>query len=201
MARRHSYSGRSATDSIYGAVPSLSSAPSSAHPFLSPNIHFSTQAPLRNMGVGVPIPTFTTQFSTIDHLVLLDLLDTPHPLVRTHFPNTARLFDVLVSAGTRLRDSGILDFHQIRVTSFPSRALQLPSWFGYSDWLLVSCIGRSDGVRSPNVVCMEPHLSGNNNGFSSKSIWGCALNQPSVTHPSAPVRKPDSELVRFLHRV
>jgi glutaminyl-peptide cyclotransferase len=53
--------------------------------------------------------TPTTLLSTIDHLVLLDLLGAPHPRVHSYFPDTAWLFDVLVNAETRPRDSGIID--------------------------------------------------------------------------------------------
>ncbi|KAH8998330.1 peptidase family M28-domain-containing protein [Lactarius hatsudake] len=53
--------------------------------------------------------TPTTQLSTIEHLVLLDLLGAAHPLVRSYFPDTAWLFDALVDAETRLRTAGILD--------------------------------------------------------------------------------------------
>ncbi|KAH9173537.1 hypothetical protein EDB89DRAFT_1884969 [Lactarius sanguifluus] len=53
--------------------------------------------------------TPTTQLSTIEHLVLLDLLGAAHPLVRSYFPDTAWLFDALVDAETRLRKAGILD--------------------------------------------------------------------------------------------
>lgn len=53
--------------------------------------------------------TPVTQLSTIEHLVLLDLLGAAHPLVRSYFPDTAWLFDSLVDAETRLRRAGILD--------------------------------------------------------------------------------------------
>ena len=50
-----------------------------------------------------------TQLSTIEHLILLDLLGAADPRVRSYFPDTAWLFDALVDAETRLRASGILD--------------------------------------------------------------------------------------------
>ena len=50
-----------------------------------------------------------TQLSTIEHLILLDLLGAAHPLVRSYFPDTAWLFDALVDAEARLRTAGILD--------------------------------------------------------------------------------------------
>jgi hypothetical protein len=67
------------------------------------------------MGVDVPVPTSKAPLqrrqlhSTIQHLVLLDLLGAPHPQVRSYLPDTAWLFDALVSAETCLRDAGIID--------------------------------------------------------------------------------------------
>jgi len=55
-------------------------------------------------------------------LVLLDLLGAPHPLVRSYFPETAWLFDVLVSAETRLRHAGILDAATLGNSFFHTRA-------------------------------------------------------------------------------
>jgi glutaminyl-peptide cyclotransferase len=51
-----------------------------------------------------------TQISTIEHFILLDLLGAPEPSVKSYFIDTAWLFDSLVSAELRLRDSGALDF-------------------------------------------------------------------------------------------
>lgn len=48
-----------------------------------------------------------TMLSTIEHLVLLDLLGSTRPLVRSYFPDTAWLFDSLVSAEHRLGHSGV----------------------------------------------------------------------------------------------
>ena len=45
--------------------------------------------------------------STIEYLVPLVLLGTPHPLMRSHFPNTTWRLYILVSAETRIRDVGI----------------------------------------------------------------------------------------------
>ena len=50
-----------------------------------------------------------TPLSSIEHLVLLDLIGAPHPRVRSYFPDTAWLFDTLASAETRLRAARILD--------------------------------------------------------------------------------------------
>jgi glutaminyl-peptide cyclotransferase len=55
-------------------------------------------------------PSGYTQLSTIEHLILLDLLGAPDPLVQSYFLDTAWLFDGLITAETRLRDSGALNF-------------------------------------------------------------------------------------------
>ncbi|KAF8590047.1 hypothetical protein K439DRAFT_1331249 [Ramaria rubella] len=47
-----------------------------------------------------------TQLSTIEHLVLLDLLGATNPRIRSYFLSTAWLFDSLVSAERRLGQSG-----------------------------------------------------------------------------------------------
>ncbi|EJU05176.1 hypothetical protein DACRYDRAFT_74322 [Dacryopinax primogenitus] len=47
--------------------------------------------------------------STIEHLVLLDLLGAASPLISSYFPDTAWLFDALVSSQTRLAEHGLLD--------------------------------------------------------------------------------------------
>ena len=57
----------------------------------------------------------------IEHLVVLDLLGAVHPHVRSYFPDTAWLFDALVSAETRLRDAGILDAAQLGHSFFRLR--------------------------------------------------------------------------------
>lgn len=50
-----------------------------------------------------------TELSTIEHIILLDLLGAPNPTIRSYFIDTAWLFDALISAETRLRDAGALD--------------------------------------------------------------------------------------------
>lgn len=85
-----------ATDSIYGA---RHLAETWAATYLPPH------PKRRLLSPSAPI----TQLSTIEHLVLLDLLGAAHPLVRSYFPDTAWLFDALIDAETRLRASGILD--------------------------------------------------------------------------------------------
>lgn len=44
----------------------------------------------------------STELSTMEHLILLDLLGAPNPLIRSYFLETAWLFDALVSAEGRL---------------------------------------------------------------------------------------------------
>jgi glutaminyl-peptide cyclotransferase len=66
--------------------------------------------------------TPVTQLSTIEHLVLLDLLGAANPQVRSYFPDTAWLFDALVDAETRLRTAGILDATELGNSFFHSRS-------------------------------------------------------------------------------
>lgn len=47
-----------------------------------------------------------TEISTIEHLILLDLLGAPSPRIRSFFLDTAWLFDAMVSSERRLGDSG-----------------------------------------------------------------------------------------------
>lgn len=47
-----------------------------------------------------------TEISGIEHLILLDLLGAQNPLIRSYKLDTAWLFDALVSAETRLGESG-----------------------------------------------------------------------------------------------
>ena len=47
-----------------------------------------------------------TGLDGIEHLILLDLLGAPRPVIRSHFLDTAWLFDAIVSAERRLGDSG-----------------------------------------------------------------------------------------------
>jgi glutaminyl-peptide cyclotransferase len=65
--------------------------------------------------------TPTTPISTIEHLVLIDLLGAPRPHVRSYFPDTAWLFDALVSAESRLRNAGILDAAELGGSFFRAR--------------------------------------------------------------------------------
>lgn len=52
------------------------------------------------------MPATTTEIATIEHLILLDLLGAPHPVIRSSFVDTAWLFDAMVSAETRLAQAG-----------------------------------------------------------------------------------------------
>ncbi|TFK42382.1 hypothetical protein BDQ12DRAFT_676112 [Crucibulum laeve] len=47
-----------------------------------------------------------TEISTIEHLILLDLLGAPQPLIRSYYLDTAWLFDAMASIEHRLGESG-----------------------------------------------------------------------------------------------
>ena len=51
-----------------------------------------------------------TELSTIEHLILLDLLGAQHPLIHSTFINTAWLFDAMASAEQRLASSGAFSY-------------------------------------------------------------------------------------------
>ncbi|KZT55096.1 hypothetical protein CALCODRAFT_510326 [Calocera cornea HHB12733] len=64
----------------------------------------------------VPTRSFgpaATVLSTIEHLVLLDLLGAASPLVTNYFADTGWLFDHLVSSQARLAEQGLLDVHEL----------------------------------------------------------------------------------------
>ncbi|ETW86341.1 Metallo peptidase M28 [Heterobasidion irregulare TC 32-1] len=84
------------TDSIYGARH-LADKWSST--FLPPH-------PKRRL---LPYSSPPTALSTLEHLVLLDLLGASAPRIRSFFPDTGWLFDMLVRAEDRLRAEGLLD--------------------------------------------------------------------------------------------
>jgi len=63
-----------------------------------------------------------TELSTIEHLILLDLLGAADPSIRSYFLDTAWLFDGLVTAEHRLRDSGAL--HEFKQSSWKSFFVQ-----------------------------------------------------------------------------
>lgn len=52
----------------------------------------------------------STELDGIEHLILLDLLGAPNPLIRSYFIDTAWLFDSLVSVERRLGDSGVFEY-------------------------------------------------------------------------------------------
>lgn len=79
------------TDSIYGAK------------HLAQKWHTTYTAPHSKRRLLGP---HTTELGSIEHLILLDLLGTPEPRIRSFFPDTAWLFDAILSAETRLGNSG-----------------------------------------------------------------------------------------------
>ncbi|KAH9989049.1 hypothetical protein BJV74DRAFT_773237 [Russula compacta] len=160
----------------------------------------------------------TTPISTIEHLVLLDLLGAAHPLVRSYFPDTAWLFDALVSAETRLRDAAILDADALGRSFFRPRTAADRS-LGYMADDHLPFLRR--GVSVLHVIA-EPfprvwHTLGDDAtvlDLPTLRAWNLILRvffaeylglrpelskreEPSPsTHYPAPVRKSDSELVR-----
>jgi len=51
-----------------------------------------------------------TEISTIEHLILLDLLGARQPLIKSYYPDTAWLFDALIDIEKRLGDSGAFSY-------------------------------------------------------------------------------------------
>jgi glutaminyl-peptide cyclotransferase len=49
-----------------------------------------------------------TELAGIEHFVLLDLLGSQHPLIRSYYLDTHWLFDAMASAETRLHSAGLL---------------------------------------------------------------------------------------------
>ncbi|KAG5645570.1 hypothetical protein DXG03_005708 [Asterophora parasitica] len=84
-----------ATDSIYGA---RHLADKWANSYLSPHDK------RRLMG------TQSTELTGIEHLILLDLLGAPQPLIRSYYLDTAWLFDALASVERRLGESGAFTY-------------------------------------------------------------------------------------------
>ena len=58
---------------------------------------------------NAPTKRGATKISTIDHLILLDLLGAKSPLIRSYYYSTAWLFDGLVAAEHRLGQLGFFD--------------------------------------------------------------------------------------------
>lgn len=51
-----------------------------------------------------------TELSTIEHLILLDLLGAQHPVIHSSFIDTAWLFDAMASTEQRLSSNGAFSF-------------------------------------------------------------------------------------------
>lgn len=83
------------TDSIYGARHL-------AHKWA--NTYRSTHTRRRLLG------SEETEISSIEHLILLDLLGAPDPLIRSYYTDTAWMFDALVAIEKRLGDSGAFEY-------------------------------------------------------------------------------------------
>ncbi|RDB21429.1 Glutaminyl-peptide cyclotransferase [Hypsizygus marmoreus] len=85
----------SATDSIYGAR------------HLAEKWATTYVQPLEKRRLmGMP----TTELSGVEHLILLDLLGAPQPLIRSYYLDTAWLFDALISVERRLGESGAFSY-------------------------------------------------------------------------------------------
>ncbi|XP_006457942.1 hypothetical protein AGABI2DRAFT_199040 [Agaricus bisporus var. bisporus H97] len=51
-----------------------------------------------------------TEISAVEHLILLDLLGAPNPLIKSYFADTRWMFDALVRIEQRLGDSGAFEY-------------------------------------------------------------------------------------------
>ena len=56
------------------------------------------------------LPFPSTELSTIEHFILLDLLGAPRPLIRSSFRETGWLFDAMASAERRLAEHGAFTY-------------------------------------------------------------------------------------------
>jgi len=63
-----------------------------------------------------------TVLSTIEHLILLDLLGAPNPIIPSYYSSTAWLFDALISIESRLEQSGHLKTNKESVPAGQVRA-------------------------------------------------------------------------------
>jgi glutaminyl-peptide cyclotransferase len=129
-----------ATDSAYGARSHLSlPSPPPLIPFshfLFPHRHLaetwaSTYLPPHPKRRLISASTPTTPLSTIEHLVHLGLLG---------FLDTAWLFDVLVSAEIRLRDTAILDAAALGGSSHAAGNISLALEMTFSHFCIVACV-------------------------------------------------------------
>jgi hypothetical protein len=92
------------------------------------NLHESSlqASPLRG-----PSPT---ELSTIEHLILLDLLGARHPTVQSYFPETGWLFDEMISAEKTPGKGGHLSWPASTVDryySFPKEQTAHETVYGY----------------------------------------------------------------------
>ena len=62
----------------------------------------------------------STELTTIEHLILLDLLGSSHPTVHSSYPETGWLFDELLSAETKLGEGGHLTGPALAVDRYSS---------------------------------------------------------------------------------
>ncbi|GJE92297.1 glutaminyl-peptide cyclotransferase-like protein [Phanerochaete sordida] len=87
-----------ATDSIYGA---RHLAEKWASTYITPQTHTKRRFSPWSQD---------TEMSSIEHLILLDLLGAQHPVIHSTFMETAWLFDAMQSAENRLMSNGAFDF-------------------------------------------------------------------------------------------
>ena len=66
-----------------------------------------------------------TEISSIEHLILLDLLGAPDPLIRSYYADSAWMFDALVAIEERLGDSGAFEYGEDKLMASGSWR----SWF------------------------------------------------------------------------
>lgn len=72
----------------------------------------------------------STELSTIEHLILLDLLGAEQPYIRSFFLDTAWLFDSMVSAERRLGESGAFEYKDEKGNS-QGQAMAAGKWKSY----------------------------------------------------------------------
>lgn len=73
-----------------------------------------------------------TEMSTIEHLILLDLLGAAHPLIHSSFIDTAWLFDEMASAEQRLSSSGAFAYEgDNNLYTFFAQRTGKELWYGH----------------------------------------------------------------------
>ncbi|KAH8107941.1 hypothetical protein BXZ70DRAFT_884538 [Cristinia sonorae] len=97
------YKDWTATDSLYGSRHLAKKWSSS---YIAPHTK-------RRM---LPYPS-TTEISTIEHFILLDLLGAPKPTIRSSFRETGWLFDAMVSVERRLAEHGAFTYDGDKATT------------------------------------------------------------------------------------